>query len=204
MKRLVLPLLLVSAFLVSGCSIVPLDEYRQSLKDASFDPQAYTENIWNTKLLPNLDDAVDIGVLYDLIAEDLQDARARYGRSIGLGNIYYYFLKGQGRVVTIESDQVGLTLGNSEDVDVYIKTGFIFGNTVRNATQLIDVNDFPNSQDFNNISKEINRLITDRVVPSFIAEVQEGMLVKFVGGTEIASDEDLYPMVVIPVHLQLQ
>lgn len=45
-----------------------------------------------------------------------------------------------------------------------LETGPVFGNVLRDGTGLLDVNDFPNSQDFNALSSEINRRVEEQVL----------------------------------------
>ena len=49
--------------------------------------------------------------------------------------------------------------------DIVLQTGLLFGNTVRDATGLLDASNFPNSQQFNEISTELNRIVEARVLP---------------------------------------
>jgi predicted lipoprotein len=82
---------------------------------------------------------------------------------------------------------------------------YIFGNAVRDASGLIDVNDFSNTMDFNNISDEINKIIKERVVPPFKTNVAEGELVEFVGALELnRGNVNLDLIEMIPVKLAIK
>ena len=72
-----------------------------------------------------------------------------------------------------------------------LQTGLLFGNTVRDATGLLDASDFPNSQQFNEISTELigsskrGDPSTERAMPSM------GRQIRFVGCVEIADEDEL-------------
>ena len=56
-----------------------------------------------------------------------------------------------------------------------IATEFIFGNAVRDATGLININEFKNTMDFNNVSAELNRIIREKVLPQFKPVIKREM-----------------------------
>jgi predicted lipoprotein len=170
-----------------------------------FDARAFTEKLWTESLPESLDHAVAAPVLFDAIRRDPRGARKKHGRQVGIGNVYYYFLAGTGRVVSVEEDTVGLSLGDGTDADILIETSMIFGNSVRNGTGLVNVNDFPNSEDFNRISQELNRIVEERVLPPFHADARIGASVRFAGCARVLREEtDLHPMRIVPVALEIQ
>ena len=70
-----------------------------------------------------------------------------------LGSLYYYYyVQGAGWAVSVGPGAVDISLSSEEsDVDISILTADIVGNAIRDGTGLIDVSDFPNSQDFNSL-----------------------------------------------------
>jgi predicted lipoprotein len=185
--------------------IVPLNQTEQRAADAAFDPVAFVDRFWTERLIPGATRAVDAGELVAAVARDRQSARRTHGRSVGLGGVYYYFVAGTGRVVSIEKDSVGLSLRDDQpEVHVSLATGNIFGNVVRDGTGLLDVNDFANSQDFNALSSELNRRIEKQVLPALRKRAAVGVQVQFVGCTEIIDEEtDLLPLRVVPFVAEL-
>jgi predicted lipoprotein len=180
--------------------VVPLDVARQRAAEAAFDPAAFVERFWTERLIPEAARAVDAAALLPAVQKDRQAARRTYGRSVGLGGVYYYFVAGVGRVVSVERNTVGLALHEGqEQVQVTLEAGPIFGNAVRDGTGLLDVNDFPNSQDFNALSAEINRRIEQDVLPCLRNMAAVGARIRFVGCTEIMDeDTDLNPLRIVP------
>jgi predicted lipoprotein len=186
--------------------VVPLDEARRQQQSQTFDPKAFAEKFWVERLMTSGEDAADAVVLFAAIERDRKAARERYARTLGIGNVYYYYVAGVGDVLSASEDSLGLSLAKGGmDTDIVIVTANIFGNAIRNGTGLLDVSDFPNSQDFNNISREINRIVETRVVPPLLETVEVGARVRFVGCTEIMDeDTDLHPMRLIPVALEVE
>jgi predicted lipoprotein len=182
--------------------VVPLS---QSGQRADFEPAAFVDRFWTEELIPGAALAVDATELVAALREDRQSARETHGRSVGLGGVYYYFVAGSGRVVSVEKDSVGLALRDGQDqVEVLLEAGNIFGNAVRDGTGLLDANDFPNSQDFNALSSEINRRIEEQVLP-VLRTVAVGASIRFVGCAEIMDEEtDLHPLRVVPFMAEVQ
>ena len=206
MKKSFLCQLSIFLFIYCSCHFERLDEAQKNRQQAEFNPQRYAEEFWRNKLLRSLDRAVDVKILFNAIAVDKNQAKRQYGRTVGIGDVYYYFVSGEG--VVVEKTETNLlidTAGTGPQGNIAIPIEFIFGNAIRNGSGLIDVNDFPNSQDFNNISAEINRIVTAKVIAPVIERIEKGKTVGFVGCAEIMDEEtDLNPMTVVPVELEVR
>jgi predicted lipoprotein len=183
--------------------VVPLDRAGQA---ATFNPVAFVDRFWTERMIPEAASAVDAAKLVAAVQEDRQAARRTYGHSVGLGSVYYYFVAGTGRVVSVDKDSVGLSLSDDQTkAQVSLATGNIFGNAVRDGTGLLNVNDFPNSQNFNALSSEINRRIEQQVLPALRKQAIVGAKVRFVGCAEIMDeDTDLHPLRIVPFILEAQ
>ena len=168
-------------------------------------PDVAAREFWDTRLAKSLDRAVDTQVLLAEIRSDAIAAKKKHSRRLGLGGSYYYFLGGTGRVVKKDTASIGVALGSGDQPDVVIETGPLFGNAVRDGTGLIDVNDYPNSQDFNRLSEELNKLVKTRVLISLRERAAVGSRVRFTGVAEVADeDTDLRPLRVVPVAAEVQ
>ncbi len=186
--------------------VVSLETATRKTEAERFNPKDFVERFWNDRLLKSLDQAVDAGTLLPAIKQDPQSARRQYGRQLGLGNIYYYFVEGRARVVAITPDAISLSLSEaSSKPDLLLVVGNISGNAVRDGTGLINVNDFPNSQEFNQISAELNRRIETIVLPELRQKIFVGTNVAFVGCAEIQDEaSDLQPIRLIPIQVQIR
>ena len=81
--------------------------------------------------------------------------------------------------------------------------GVVVGNAVRDSTGLIDVSQFANSQDFNNLSADLNRRVETLVIAPARERLQVGARVAFVGCARVSDDGDFDPLGLIPVHLDV-
>ena len=118
------------------------------------DPAAYVREFWDGPLRAG-DAGTDIAQLWNAFDADATAARSQYGRQAGLGGAWYFCIRGQGTVETVEKDRVVLTVTDSSR-RVCLELGVVVDNTVREAIG-VKASDFANSQDFNAVSSELNR-----------------------------------------------
>ena len=186
--------------------IVPLERAAKEKAAAAFNPAERAERFWNEQLLKSLDRAVKMEVLLPLIKADRAEAEKKFSRSVGVSENRTYFLSGAGRVVAVNDEEISLALaGGSTNAEISLQIGLIFGNAVRDATGLLNVNDYPNSQDFNAVSEALNRIIEERVQPRLRAGGKIGATIHFVGCAELNDEStDLTPLKVVPVHVEFE
>jgi len=183
--------------------VVPLQAAREQTALAAFDADAYVEKFWNTRLLPAQATAVDVSELLAAFKKNPKEAVERYGHRLGLSSTVGFFVSGKGTIVAIDSRSVSIALNEAGKVDVLIETGPVFGNTLRDGSGLLDVNDFPNSRDFNAISSEINRRVEERVFPLLKEKASKGASIQFAGCVDIANPEtDLMPLRLVPILIK--
>ncbi|MEI6193426.1 MAG: DUF2291 family protein, partial [Verrucomicrobiota bacterium] len=126
---------------------------------ATFNATQFAEDFWTTKLLASLDKTVKAEALLPAINSDAAAAKQKFSRSVGLSEGYFYFISGSGRVVAVSDDEVSLAVTDgSTNAEVSLQTGLLFGNAVRDGTGLLNASDYPNSQDFNDISAALNHI----------------------------------------------
>jgi predicted lipoprotein len=179
----------------------PLDEKLAEGEVIEFDAQSFVEGIWENDLLAVYDSAVELTMLIDQLIRDPQSTFKREAQALGIGNIGYFKVKGEGTVLSVNENNVLLQVG---DKTVEMETEFIFGNAVRDASGLIKVNDYDETSDFNSISEAINDKIRKEVIPDFRARVEEGSKVIFKGALELNKAHlNLTQPEVIPVSIQI-
>src|SRR5439155_18308957 len=114
-----------------------------------------------------------------------------------------FLVKGKGTIASINENDISV-LPDSNKQTITIATEFIFGNAVRDATGLININEFNNTMDFNNVSAEINKIIREKVLPSFKSNAKKGNKIEFVGAIELNKEHlDLSPIEVVPVEIKI-
>ena len=209
MKRFTLPLVILGV--VAGVlwrfppfHIVLLAEVEAAKREEAFDAAGFARKFWEERLTPARETAADAQKVVAAIQTDPQAARVEFGRTVGVSRGYFYFLRGEGQVVSVADGRIGLSLEKGPDADVVLLVGKLFGNAVRDATGLVDASDFPNSQHFNAISQELNRLVETEVVPSVVKLAKIGQQLRFVGCAEVKSEkDDLRPLKLVPLSVTL-
>jgi predicted lipoprotein len=188
-----------------SCYFERLDKAKEQAERKTFDPEEYARDFWDNKLMKNLDRAMDAQTLLELLNTDIKKARDKYGRTLGISSVCCFLLSGQGTVISMSKDGVFVSMeAPRSDPDIIIATSYIFGNAIRDASGLVDADQFPNSRDFNNISEQINKIVATRVIPPFLEKVEKGVTVRFVGAAEVSEDEPkIHPLYVIPILLEI-
>jgi len=179
--------------------VVPLEQGRQRLQGDRFDAEAFVESFWREQLLPAESRAVDVAALLAGLREDPEQTIQRHGHRLGVSRTVGFLVRGRGVVVSVDEDHVGLALEPGGPVAIVIELGPVFGNTIRDGCGLLDVNDFPDSRDFNAISAALNRRGEERVLPELRARAKPGTVVEFAGCVDIADpSRDVAPLRVVP------
>jgi len=168
---------------------------------AAFDPVAFVDRFWTERLIPGAARAVDAGELVAAVQQDRQSGAtdARPERGIGRRLLLFPRRHRSGSSPSRRTPCGCPCATAPPPVQVSLETGNVFGNAVRDGTGLLNVNDFPNSQDFNALSTEINRRIEQQVLPELRKRAAVGATVRFVGCAEITDeDTDLQPLRIVP------
>jgi predicted lipoprotein len=182
--------------------VVPLKTATADAAAKKFDATVFGEKFWAEKLLPAAEKAVNAGVLLAVIQAGPSTARTNYSRSVGLSDSYFYFLQGKGRVVSVSDDAVGVAVTpDSTNAEIMLQTGLIFGDAIRDGTGLLNANDYPNSQDFNDISAALNHIVESKVLPDLRKQAKVGANLSFAGCAEVDDESgDLHPLKLIPIE----
>jgi len=181
----------------------PLDEIKAEAAAKMFEPKAYSKDFWENKLIPNLDRAIDLNELMDLLRTNPEEAFTNHSNALGIGNIRYFLVRGTANISSIQEDHMVFEL--SPNRMVRLATDYIFGNAIRDASGQIDINEFTNTMDFNNVSSEINQIVVKTVLPDFILYAKEGDLVSFHGAIELNQKHIVMDRVeIIPIQLSIQ
>lgn len=180
-----------------------LDEVKASHSAKEFNAATYAQTFWTNKLVPDLNKAIDITTLNALLSTHPEKTFDTYSHALGIGNLRYFLVNGKGEITAVNEDEVVVSLqGDTTTHVTTIATEFIFGNAVRDATGLININEFNNTMDFNNVSAELNKIIREKVLPSFKKQAKKGNKIEFTGAIELNKEHlDLSKIEVIPVQI---
>jgi predicted lipoprotein len=184
--------------------VVRLQDVRDSRQRGEFRAHEFAKEFWTTRLMPSLDRAADVAAVLAVAREDPHEARQQFGRSVGLGRAAFYLLRGRGTVVSVDKDGVGVsTDAGTSQPDVLLHTGLVFGNTVRDATGLLSAGDFIDSQQFNDVSTELNHIVETRVLPPLQEQARVGRRLEFIGCAEVMDESDWRPLRIIPLDVKV-
>lgn len=114
-----------------------------------------------------IDSAVQFTALLDAIVKDGEAAINKYTNALAIGNYRYALVKLEGTVTEVKEDEVLLSVKHNDSLlTVNLATEFVYGNAVRDALALVQVKDFPNTNNLSSISDELNKIIRSSVLPS--------------------------------------
>jgi len=179
----------------------PLDERKAASVKTIFIADAFVNDMWSSQLIPSYSSAPDLTELVNQLSQKPELAFNQNSRALGIGNIGFFKVKGEGTVAKVNENNVTLLVNN---VFVEIETEFIFGNAIRDASGLIRINDFNQTSEFNSISESINQKIRDEVIPDFRLNIKVGDQVLFHGAVGLNKAHlDLQNIEVIPVILEI-
>jgi predicted lipoprotein len=185
--------------------VVPIDNPAGVVAQNTFNAAEFAETFWRERLIPSIADAVKAESLVTALRKNPQQVREQFGRTVGVSRNTLFVVQAEGRIVTVDKNSVGVAIGGGEEANILLPTGPLFGNTVRDATGLLRAGDFSNSQQFNDVSAELNRIVETQVVAPLAATAEVGRRVHVIGCTELASNtEATEPLSLIPLQVRFE
>jgi predicted lipoprotein len=207
-----------------GFTVVTIEEAEETVQSEAFDPVAYVDGIWDSQLLPTINDgAVD---LYQILSEMEPDASGavpkedliaianQYGL-ITEGEAHVYMVQGSGTIVSVNAES---SLGTAEvtldgyngpiKVQLYIGSRIPSDNTsVRDAVGFISFGDFKEQTEYGKASTEINKRILATVLGDVDRENLVGKTISFKGAFTIRTFNllqiDVTNINIVPVEIEL-
>ena len=182
-----------------------LDEVKASQSAKDFNPVAYAQTFWTNKLMPGLARAIDITRLTNMLSTNPATTFDTYSHALGIGNLRYFLVKGKGIITSVNEDDISVLLqSDTTKQTITIAIEYIFGNAIRDATGLININEFNNTMDFNNVSAELNKIIREKVLPSFKQQAKKGNTIEFTGAIELNKEHlDLSEIEIVPIEIKI-
>jgi len=170
-----------------------------------FDAVSFSKNLWEEKLPAKLDSAVELVIFIKTARANPADAFSKYTNALGIGNYRYALVKTEGTVTDVNEDDITLQIKMGDSLmTAKLATEFIYGNAIRDASGLVDVKNFPNTMDLNNISEELNKMVRKTILPPFKTAVKKGDKLIVTGAIEIHKDHIKWnELEIIPVQLQI-
>jgi hypothetical protein len=169
----------------------------------SFNATEYAQNYLNQKLIPSIGKTPSTDTLLNLIKTGTSSAFDKYSHALDIGNIRYFMTKGSGTVTGIDESDVYITTPAHQNIR--IATEYVFGNALRDAPGIININDFTNSGDLNSISSEVNKIIRNTILPPFKNAVKKGDEIEYAGAFQLNRQHlNTDSVEVIPFYLKIK
>lgn len=178
-----------------------LDTIKKAQTDAAFDAKNYASAFFKSDI--ETLSSTDAAAFLQNINTDLKGYSEANGNKLGISNDYYFIIDGNAIVRSIEEEYVVVELSKDQQ-KLKIATDFIFGNAIREGTQMANIGDYQNTMDYNSISVELNAIVRETVVPPFIQKVQELDDIYFKGAVKVnTKKQKIENLRVIPMILKI-
>lgn len=207
-----------------GFTVVRIEDAEKAIQSEAFDPVAYVDGIWDSRLLPTFHEkAVELSKILTEMEpgqdgkaskENLTEVAQAYGL-ITVGEAHVYMVRGSGKVVGVNT---GTSLGMMEvmldgydgpiKVLLYIGTRIPSDETsVRDAVGFITFGDFKEQTEYGKAGSEINKRILTQVLGGLNKETLMGKTIRFMGAFNIRTFNliqiDLKEIRIVPVEIEL-
>jgi len=196
-------LLFFGLLLYNAVYFKKISEMQVAKIEAAFDAKGYAKTYLLEKIPAAKNKAVVITDLLSEINKNSKQAFTKYSHFQNEGDVKYFFVKGEGKVTAIDEEYVTIKMATT-GAEIKLAIQYIFGNTSRDCSGLISIDDFGNTMELNNVSEEINKLIKTEIVAPFNAKIQKGDSVSFIGGMELSqSNPKTEKIEIIPLQLEI-
>jgi len=207
-----------------GFTVVSIEEAEGTVQSEAFDPVAYVDGIWDSQLMPTLNEgAAELSTILSLMEpdasgtadkEDLIDIANQYGL-ITVGEAHVYMVKGSGKIGSVDAETslgtVEVTLDGYDGpikVQLYIGTRIPSDETsVRDAVGFISFGDFKEQTEYGEVNTEINKRVLSTVLDDIDRDNLVGKTISFKGAFTIRTFNllqiDLKEIFIVPVEIEM-
>ena len=200
--------------LLSACTIVPIEQAEQVKQSETFDPVTYVDGIWASQIVPTiLEKAVELPPVLTAIESDLTAAGTEFV-TVSPSGALNFVVRGQGTVASVDTASRNGTAviqvnGYSGPATIVLQIGpLVRGDAVRDGVGFIKFGDFKDQTEFGQVSKELNRRVTEAVIGALDLTTLVGKQVTFDGVFTIRTTNqtsiDLSEVVITPVVLDVE
>lgn len=183
--------------------IQKLDAYKAENIIEVFDAEDYAEKLWEDNLPAAIASAIDITKLLDEFQNNHELAFTQHGKKLGISKTWYFLVSGSGTINAVNEESTEVLLDNGKQIQ--LATSFIFGNAVRDGSGLVNIDDFINMTDFNNVSIALNKKVRDEIIPKLVSGSELGERINFSGAIEMNEETPMDNNVrIIPVFVEFE
>jgi predicted lipoprotein len=206
-------------------TVVPIAEVEQVQKSEAFDPVVYVDKIWDSKIIPAINEkAVDLSLIMGEMKsdsngfakkDDLIAIAQKYGL-ITVGEAHVYMVKGTGQVVNVDtSSSTGIMEIQLDGYTGPIKVLIYIGpripsdeTSVRDAVGFISFGDFKEQTEYGKVGAEINKRIIVQVLTPLNKDQLQGKTITFYGALTIRTfnliNIDLKKVTIVPIKIEVK
>lgn len=214
MQGKVIALSLVLIGLLTACTIVPIEQVQQIQESETFDPVTYVDGIWASQVVPTIvEKAVDLPTVLLALESDLATAGKDYATAAQSGALNFV-VRGQATIQSVDTaSRNGTALltvdGYNGPVAIILQIGpLVRGDGVRDGVGFIAFGSFKDQTEFGQVSKELNRRVTELVIGELDLASLPGKQISFDGVFTIRTTNqttiDLSEVVITPVVLSVE
>jgi len=201
--KYILGTLAILVVLYFSFDIRKLDVYKSENNLLAFDAVLYANDVWENRIPEIAAQAPELTYLIELLESDPESAYKEFGKKLGISKTWYFFAKGEGEIDSAADESIWVKI--ADDRQIQLATAFIFGNAVREGSGVVNIDDFINMTDFNNVSVALNKKVKDEIIPALIKNSRSGQKLKFSGVFEINEEKiDLKDIRIIPVSINFE
>lgn len=207
MKRIIKYILIILVIGLVGYKSVYFERLSsmKSKTSEKFDAVAYSKKLWEERLPVKMDSAIELTNLIKLIETNPADAFSKYSNVIGIGNYRYSLIKAIGTVAIINEDDILMQVDHADSLmTIRLATEYVYGNALRDASGLVDIKDFTNTTDLNNISEELDKTVRTTVLPEIKKQVKQGDKIEVTGAVEFNKEHiNFKDLELIPARIKI-
>jgi predicted lipoprotein len=207
-----------------GFTVVSIEDAENAVQSEAFDPVAYVDGIWESRLLPTFNEkAVDLAKILSEMEPDASGTAPKdeliaianqYGL-ITVGEAHVYMVKGSGTIGSVNAET---SLGTAEVVldgyDGPIKALLYIGTripsddtSVRDSVGFITFGDFKEQTEYGKAATEINKRVLATVLGGIDRDNLAGKTISFKGAFTIRTFNliqiDVNEISIVPVEIEL-
>ena len=205
-------------------TVVTIEQVEQAKQSEAFDPVAYVDQLWASKLIPTIkEDAVDVQTILNEFKPDAQNKALKdsllpvvekYGL-VTVGEAHVYLVKGKGQVASVDTkSSTGLAEVLVEGYTGPIKVKLFIGPRIpSDETSLrdgvgINFGDFKEQTEYGKVANEINKRVNSEVLGKLDKAALEGKTVTFYGAFMIRTfnllNIDIKEIRIIPIEITVE
>jgi predicted lipoprotein len=175
-----------------------LTEKQKREEMSKYNPAQLVNSFMKDSLISLEQKALAISVFAEGIKNNTDDFEKKHGKTLGIGSPIFYIVKGEcSEAQLIDNEEIHAT---ADGINIKIPVKYIFGNNARDASGWYNIDNFKNTMDFNAVSAEMNKYITQQMQKFQMSE--DGKLT-FVGAVAVpAQTAEISSLVITPYILK--